>query len=142
VTQKTAPFSYKLSGISQRTEAIPLRCGGFFNYDLTTNLVPSSVSVLSFLETCVLCYNKYRRRRRRKRRFRVDNAVHCMGAHSVCGAVSQRGLNKRRRMIGSVNYASWYEAGSKLVADRFEAGRRPASNLSATSFEPASNQIA
>ena len=27
-------------------------------------------------------------------------------------------------------------AGSKLVADRFEAGRRPASNLSATSFEP------
>jgi len=24
---------------------------------------------------------------------------------------------------------------SKLVADRFEAGRRPASNLSATSFE-------
>jgi len=29
-------------------------------------------------------------------------------------------------------------AGSKLVADRFEACRRPASNLSATSFEPAS----
>jgi len=29
-------------------------------------------------------------------------------------------------------------AGSKLVADRFEAGRRPASNLSAISFEPAS----
>jgi len=28
--------------------------------------------------------------------------------------------------------------GSKLVADRFEAGRRPVSNLSATSFEPAS----
>ena len=25
---------------------------------------------------------------------------------------------------------------SKLVAERFEAGRRPASNLSATSFEP------
>jgi len=39
-------------------------------------------------------------------------------------------------------------AGSKLVADRleakfhYEAGRRPASNLSATSFEPASNQLA
>jgi len=29
-------------------------------------------------------------------------------------------------------------AGSKLVADRFEAGRRQASNLSATSFELAS----
>jgi len=40
------------------------------------------------------------------------------------------------------HYASWFEAGSKLVADRFEAGRRQASNLSATSFEPASNQIA
>jgi len=36
------------------------------------------------------------------------------------------------------HYASWFEAGSKLVADRFEAGRRAASNLSATSFEPAS----
>jgi len=36
------------------------------------------------------------------------------------------------------HYASWFEAGSKLVADRFEAGRRQASNLSATSFEPAS----
>jgi len=45
------------------------------------------------------------------------------------------------------HYASWFEAGwsqtgsklnsitlsgSKLVADRFEAGRRPASNMSAT----------
>ena len=40
------------------------------------------------------------------------------------------------------HYASWFEAGSKLVADRFEAGRRPVSNLSATSFEPASNQLA
>jgi len=40
------------------------------------------------------------------------------------------------------HYPSWFEAGSKLVADRFEAGRRPVSNLSATSFEPASNQIA
>jgi len=29
------------------------------------------------------------------------------------------------------HYANWFEAGSKLVADRFEAGRR-------TSFEPAS----
>jgi len=27
-------------------------------------------------------------------------------------------------------------SGSKLVADKFEAGRRSASNLSATSFEP------
>ena len=45
-------------------------------------------------------------------------------------------------------YAVWFEAASKLVADRFEAGRRPPSNLSAnpkpvcdqlrTSFEPAS----
>jgi len=26
------------------------------------------------------------------------------------------------------HYARWFEAGSKLVADRFEAGRRPASN--------------
>jgi len=36
------------------------------------------------------------------------------------------------------HYASWFETGWKLVADRFEAGRRPASNLSATSFQPAS----
>jgi len=34
---------------------------------------------------------------------------------------------------------SWFEAGCRQV--RFEAGRRPASNLSATSFEPASNQL-
>jgi len=40
------------------------------------------------------------------------------------------------------HYDIWFEAGSKLVADSFEAGRRPASNLSATSFEPASNQLA
>jgi len=33
-------------------------------------------------------------------------------------------------------------AGSKLVADRFEDGHRPAWNLSATSFEPVSNQLA
>jgi len=26
------------------------------------------------------------------------------------------------------HYTSWFEAGSKLVADRFEAGRQPASN--------------
>ena len=38
--------------------------------------------------------------------------------------------------------AIWFEAGSKMVADRFEAGRRPSSNLSATSLEPASNQLA
>jgi len=36
------------------------------------------------------------------------------------------------------HYAIWFEAGSKLVADRFEAGRRQASNMSATIFEPAS----
>jgi len=43
------------------------------------------------------------------------------------------------------HYASWFEACSKLVADRFEAKlyyaiwfERPAWNLSATSFEPAS----
>jgi len=40
------------------------------------------------------------------------------------------------------HYASWFEVGSELVRSWFEAGRRPASNLSATSFEPASNQIA
>ena len=33
------------------------------------------------------------------------------------------------------------EAGSKLVRSWFEAGRRPALKLSATSFEPASNQL-
>jgi len=26
------------------------------------------------------------------------------------------------------HYASWFEAGSKLIADRFQAGRRPVSN--------------
>jgi len=26
------------------------------------------------------------------------------------------------------HYASWFEAGSKLVTDRYEAGQRPASN--------------
>jgi len=36
------------------------------------------------------------------------------------------------------HYASWFEADSKLVADRFEAGRRQATNLSVISFEPAS----
>jgi len=61
------------------------------------------------------------------------------------------------------HYAIWFEAGSKLVvelqraeiwpiiylasselarASRSATGLRPASNLSATSFEPASNQIA
>jgi len=35
------------------------------------------------------------------------------------------------------HYATCFEAGSMLVADRFEAGRRPASKLR-TSFEPAS----
>ena len=49
------------------------------------------------------------------------------------------------------HYASWFEAGSKLVADRFEAkynyaiwfeaGRRPASNQLRTSSEPAPNQL-
>jgi len=35
------------------------------------------------------------------------------------------------------HYAIWFEAGSKLVGDQ-----RPASNLSATSFKPASNHAA
>ena len=38
------------------------------------------------------------------------------------------------------HYASWFEAGSKLVADRFEAIWFE--SWSATSFEPASNQLA
>jgi len=42
------------------------------------------------------------------------------------------------RFEAKFHYVSWFEAGSKLVADRFEADRRPVSNLSATSFEPAS----
>jgi len=33
-----------------------------------------------------------------------------------------------RSFKAKFHYASWFEAGSKLVADRFEAGRRPASN--------------
>ena len=37
-----------------------------------------------------------------------------------------------------LSYVSWFKVDSKLVADRFEAGRRPTSNLSATSFDPAS----
>ena len=32
------------------------------------------------------------------------------------------------RFKAKFHYASWFEAGSKLVADRIEAGRRPASN--------------
>jgi len=53
---------------------------------------------------------------------------------------------------GKFHYARWLEAGSKLVADRFEAkfhyviwfeaGRRPASNQLRTCFEPASKQTA
>ena len=67
------------------------------------------------------------------------------------------------RFEAKFHYAIWFEAGSKLVADRFEAGRGPVADLlarassllasqmigqisacckSATSFEPASNQIA
>jgi len=41
-----------------------------------------------------------------------------------------------RLIKAKFHYASWFEAGSKLVADRFEAGRRPASNQLRTSFEP------
>jgi len=51
-------------------------------------------------------------------------------------------LARASRFATKFHYAIWFEAGSKLVADRFEVGRRPASNLSATSFEPASNQLA
>jgi len=40
-----------------------------------------------------------------------------------------------RSALGSLKPNSITLAGSKLVADRFEAGRRPTSNLSATSFE-------
>ena len=38
----------------------------------------------------------------------------------------------------AIQLASWFEAGSKLITDKFET----ASNLSATSFEPASNELA
>jgi len=34
-----------------------------------------------------------------------------------------------RTVKAKFHYAKWFEAGSKLVADRFEAGRRPASKL-------------
>ena len=46
------------------------------------------------------------------------------------------------------HYASWFEAGSKLVADRFEAKFHyaiwfePVSNQIRTSFRPAPNQLA
>jgi len=36
------------------------------------------------------------------------------------------------------HYDIWFEAGSKLGADRFEDGRRPGSTQLRTSFEPAS----
>jgi len=43
------------------------------------------------------------------------------------------------------HYASWFKAGSMLVADKFEAGRRPVfepvCDQLRTSFEPA-NQLA
>ena len=45
-------------------------------------------------------------------------------------------LHSRCSVKAKFHYLGWFKAGSKLVADRFEAGRRPASNLSATSFEP------
>ena len=43
-----------------------------------------------------------------------------------------------RTVKAKFHYASCFEAASKLVADRFEAGRRPSSNLSAISFKRAS----
>ena len=36
--------------------------------------------------------------------------------------------NTQRSVKAKFYYASLFEAGSKLVADRFKAGRRPASN--------------
>ena len=42
-----------------------------------------------------------------------------------------------QQLKAKFHYAIWFEAGSKLVADRIE----PTSNLSATNFEPASNQL-
>jgi len=43
---------------------------------------------------------------------------------------------------GKFHHAIWFEAGRRQVRSRFAAGRWQASNLSATSFEPASNQLA
>jgi len=40
------------------------------------------------------------------------------------------------RFEAKFHYPIWFEAGLKLVADRFEAGQRAASNLSATNFKP------
>jgi len=39
----------------------------------------------------------------------------------------------REILKAKVHYASWFEGGSNLVADRFEGGRRPASNQLRTS---------
>ena len=54
------------------------------------------------------------------------------------GVVRQPGAEGERYRCACLKPDSITLAGSKLVADRFEAGRRAASNLSATSFEPAS----
>jgi len=54
------------------------------------------------------------------------------------GILGDAGADPQSLVKTKFHYASWFEAGSKLVADRFEACHRPASNLSATSFEPAS----
>jgi len=35
-------------------------------------------------------------------------------------------LTEHELVKAKFHYAAWFEAGSKLIADRFEAGRRPA----------------
>jgi len=47
-------------------------------------------------------------------------------------------IARASRSATKFHYAILFEACPKLVADRFEAGRPPALNLSATSFEPSS----
>jgi len=68
---------------------------------------------------------------------------------SVCQSVRQDIPGTQRTIFkAKFHYASWLEAGSKLVADRFEAKFHyaiwfePASNQLRTRFEPAQNQKA
>ena len=81
---------------------------------------PSSVCVLperldnvAVIEVSVATLRRFVRRRPRCRRWRQKQAVRAKS-----------------------HYASWFEAGSKLVADRFEVGRLPVSTQLRTSFEP------
>jgi len=57
---------------------------------------------------------------------------------------NKMGRHRRMPLKAKFHYASWFEAGSKLVAERFEATFHYAlvRSWSATGFEPASNQIA